>query len=623
MSARCWAVIPAGTVWNARSGATASNLNSGGFDTGATFQLTDGVGGSATGNNATLSSGTYSFTAADVTAGAWVYIVSNTGVNVNRGFCQIASQSSGVATLNTAVGQCIWHNATTRTYTISTSAGISSTAAPTSITFGIDYSQSTAALCAITDLVIDGTTNTDVTSAGCPFGKNHVGNSIRVASGTGFTVQVAVIASIPSGVIARLEKSAGTLSSTAGVAKLGGSLSLGTSDDGIFEASEAGNDWFVENGSYTIGGTVSLAKTGSATSPIRIMGYNTKRGDNPTGSTRPILNVGANAWTAAANWDLLYTQPTGTGTITYIMGSNNRVMYNKITNTSTTAGRHALTNGGDGLVLGNELVSYRGRAIQTGQGNIVGNYIHDSDVCINVATVAVSIIDNLIAGCVTSAIDVSSANSVTTLIAHNTIYGAENQRGTGINLSTGTTDVRIISNIIAGFATGISHADPQTVGADLYNAYYNNGADTNANWALGRGSLTGTNPTFTNVVQRTNTTATTTAGNHLVQSGATFQTWGITAGVDYVYTSGGTGVTAGAYAISSLDSETQITVDVTLSANATADKTWFIRQGHNFAIGTGLKALGFPGIFPGGLTTGFTDIGGAQRLESGTGQKIY
>lgn len=39
----------------------------------------------------------------------------------------------------------------------------------------------------------------------------------------------------------------------------------------------------------------------------------------------------------------------------------------------------------------------------------------------------------------------------------------------------------------------------------------------------------------------------------------------------------------------------------------------------DFSIGTGLKAKGFPGAFPGGLTTGYLDIGAVQRVEPAAG----
>ena len=41
--------------------------------------------------------------------------------------------------------------------------------------------------------------------------------------------------------------------------------------------------------------------------------------------------------------------------------------------------------------------------------------------------------------------------------------------------------------------------------------------------------------------------------------------------------------------------------------------------GGNFAIGTNLKGLGWPGLFPGGLSTGGMDIGAVQRVEAAAG----
>ena len=63
-----------------------------------------------------------------------------------------------------------------------------------------------------------------------------------------------------------------------------------------------------------------------------------------------------------------------------------------------------------------------------------------------------------------------------------------------------------------------------------------------------------------------------------------------------------------------------MTLDIAPGTNATADKVWQITTGHNFALGTNLKALGTPALFPGGLTTGYTDIGAVQRQEAGGGQ---
>src|SRR5204863_5745937 len=100
-------------------------------------------------------------------------------------------------------------------------------------------------------------------------------------------------------------------------------------------------------------------------------------------------------------------------------------------------------------------------------------------------------------------------------------------------------------------------------------------------------------------------------------------TLGVVAGQDCVYIVSGTGVTAGIYGISSISTTTNpsdtLNLDINPGTNTTADKTYQITLGHNFAIGANLRALGFPGAFQASLTTGYADIGAVQRQEKGHG----
>ncbi len=68
-----------------------------------------------------------------------------------------------------------------------------------------------------TDLVIDATTNTKITSAAHPFSAASAGQQITITGGTGFTPGVYTVVSV-SGSVATLNSSAGTLSSTGGTA---------------------------------------------------------------------------------------------------------------------------------------------------------------------------------------------------------------------------------------------------------------------------------------------------------------------------------------------------------------------------------------------------------------------
>jgi hypothetical protein len=88
---------------------------------------------------------------------------------------------------------------------------------------GTDYSLQDAAQVTYADLVIDGADNTKVTSAGFPFAATAVGNILNVTGGTGFTTGRYEVTAVASNV-ATLDRAVGTVASTGGAGKLGGSL---------------------------------------------------------------------------------------------------------------------------------------------------------------------------------------------------------------------------------------------------------------------------------------------------------------------------------------------------------------------------------------------------------------
>jgi hypothetical protein len=71
-------------------------------------------------------------------------------------------------------------------------------------------------------------------------------------------------------------------------------------------------------------------------------------------------------------------------------------------------------------------------------------------------------------------------------------------------------------------------------------------------------------------------------------------------------------------ATSTAEPSVAATVPVTLEnpiPKAGSAISYQLTTGHTFSIGANLKALGFPRVFPGGLTTGYKDIGAPQRQE--------
>lgn len=478
---------------------------------------------------------------------------------------------------------------------------------------GTDFSQQDAAQFNLTGATSAGA---DAIILHASAAATMVGNIANVVSGTNATAGRYEITAVDPGVSITVDRNWGTGAVADGVVNIGGALSLGSSDDAIFEAMVAGNKMWVKSGTYTLGGTVTIAKAGDAQKPITVEGYATTRGDSPKGTTRPKFDCGAAVFTGGANWDWNNLYFTGSAAGTFTPGANNRLSFCKVENTSTTATRVALTSGANTLALGCELVSYRGTAVVTGSSiNLIGCHIHDSNIGIlhNSTSAVLTVFDCLIVSNVTYGLSVSAANTVRSIVLGNTFYGAENKLGVGVDLVTGVTNLQLVNNIFYGFTTAVVHADAsQTIGYDAYNNYYNNTADVNG-WVKGVGVLA-LDPDFANVAQVTGTQATTGASGVLTDAAADFSA--VTDNQDFIYVSAGTGVVAAQYLITA-HTATTVTTSPNIAADATADKVYRVLTGRNFAPSASMRAVGFPGAFSGSNTTSSLDIGGVQRLEAG------
>lgn len=565
------------------SAATAGNVNGGLFNPSNPNMLTDGTVDSNTGNtnSPVFSSASYTFVAGDVNH----YLYIQAGTNCYVGFYKIASVSGGKATLSAAIGAA--ETFVNEVCTAATVAGVASVGTPTGITFTIDYTRSTAAAFAMTDLAV--VTTTTLTSAAKPFTKAMVGNIIHITAGTATLgwyeiVSVAVVT-------ATIDRSAVT-TGVNNTAAVGGALSLASgtatmTDDDVFElgAGNIGMKFFVAgNATYALGATVNITSGGgSANSKNYLQGYITNRFTRPTGSNIPIFTTGANIFTFNSVWYVADLTITGTGTQIVTCGNSNVFNNFKVINKSTTASRIGFNLGGSASLINCDLVSYRGIAldIAADSGFVMGCYIHDSDTGVQCDANA-KFFNNIVASNVTAAMSFNASASRCSVI-NNTFYGAEAKLGLGLSIVTGQRFSTTMNNIFYGFTTGISVADVNNNHHGDYNNFYNNTADVTAStkWQKQIHDVA-IDPLFTSVQQRTGSTATTTTGNHLVQSGATFQTWGVTAGTHYLRLTSKTGATAGMYGILSVDSETQITTDITLTANATADGVWAICTGLNW-----------------------------------------
>lgn len=281
--------LAATTVWEIETGGSAT-VNGGAFDPGQTAgMLTDGAATSATGTAPVFTSASYNFAAGDV--GAWVYISS--GTNWTPGWYKIASVAANAATLNAATGQAVLAPGTPTVVD-----GCATTASPTSATWSIDYSQQSAAQFAYTDLASAGA-GSAVSSVAFPFGKQQVGNAIRVTGGTNFTVGVYVITSVSVGLVATVVGAA-ALTTGAGVSGTGGLGGAMSTFAAVVSFLVAGNIAYVKSGTYTLTVTVTLSLVNNA-GMQEFRGFGSVRGDN---GARPLV-------TSATNSINLFTMASG------------------------------------------------------------------------------------------------------------------------------------------------------------------------------------------------------------------------------------------------------------------------------------------------------------------------
>lgn len=204
---------------------------------------------------------------------------------------------------------------------------------------GVDYSQQAAPEAIYVDLVLD--TTTTISSVIRPFTSDDIGNIISFTGGTGFTVGRYYISAVNAG-IATLDRAAGTLSSTGGLARLGGAIAY----PHVFDsASVNGNVLWIRGGTYTLSSATADVVNGRMNfAGLRsVIGYGTVRGDRQ----RPIFNV-----TTTGNTSQILL---GVGTEVYIanlefVGTATGFRVMALLGTQSTAENIYASGHGDGII---------------------------------------------------------------------------------------------------------------------------------------------------------------------------------------------------------------------------------------------------------------------------------
>lgn len=553
-----YGALGANTVWEVQTGGS-DTANGAAFDPGQTAGMfTDGAATVATGNAPVFTSASYNFVAGDV--GAWVYVAS--GTNWTPGWYKISSVAANAATLNGTIGAAVTANSGSPSP--STVAGCATTASPTAATWSIDYSQQSSPQITYTDLASVGS-GLLVSSVAHPFGKQQVGNGLVITAGTNFNAGIYVIASVSVGLVATVVGPT-NITSAAGVSGVGSLGGAAASPGFVAGLKVAGNDVFIQSGTYTIASTTANIATGrindtvggvDPTNTAKWIGYQTVRGDR---GTKPILQVASSGFTSA--------------TVMILAAAQTQVDNLKIDGQSKAS------------ITGLSLTTNYTRALRI--------------QVINTTVLGISLADS----------------QGTVFVFQSTVSGSSGTAAFFIGNSDAADGCEAFNNTTSGFQLG------GFAQCSFCLSYANSGASSDGftltsvgyrvfdSVAYGNGragfDLTG-NAGFGTLLQ--NTIA---EGNGSVG----YRTTAVVQGV-FLINAAGFNNTGGNF------TATQIPPS-NIQGFVAGSSSFFVNPGSgNFALnntiggGAAARAAGFPGVYPSGTTTGFIDIGGAQHQGGG------
>lgn len=203
---------------------------------------------------------------------------------------------------------------------------------------GTDYSQQNAAQYALTSATSAGAGAVILHASAAA---DMVGNILKVVSGTNFTVGWYEIISVVVGVSITVDRDVTTGIGANGVVNVGGAV-FSDSDD-FYEQLIGGQTVWVKSGTYTQTASLAVSNTSPSSSlPVKISGYNVSRGDNPTGSNRPVFNCATFTFNFTSD-DWRFRDIITTGTLSTVATMGTSRFYNvKFVNTSGTAARAAV-----------------------------------------------------------------------------------------------------------------------------------------------------------------------------------------------------------------------------------------------------------------------------------------
>jgi len=332
-----------------------------------------------------------------------------------------------------------------------------------------DYTKQDAAELSITDLASDGA-GTGLSTATGGVTAAMAGNYTYIESDGGFTPGYYQITVVTDGNNFTIDRSAGA-DLSAGKGKIGGGRATWT--DAFFEGVQIGDTIWVEDGSYTLPGALSIAKVGTTALPIRVRGYKTTRGDEPTGDDRPSVDCQAQYMGTGAYWIFEHLQFTGSNTsMTLAPGQGSWIKNCKIVNTAGSGTPVALYLSSYIKVVDCWIETTLGYCVNPAGGCLVAwNVLKGGVEGIHVLGAAATIVSNIIKDATSYGINL--ATYYFSHFLHNSIYNCDK----GIYLTTGYGNTFYNNQIVSCTTRGFEATSTSKTNVLDYNNWYGNGDD--------------------------------------------------------------------------------------------------------------------------------------------------
>jgi hypothetical protein len=248
---------------------------------------------------------------------------------------------------------------------------------------GIDFSQQASPVLSVSDGVANGT-NTLISETG-GFTAAMIGN-LMYNSGTATWYEIATYVDTNEITVDR-----NVTTGTGLTFNVGGALAFPSSTYLNLLDGGGRGVWIKDDGASTFTTDWNITVDGDATLGLMnwIHGYNTTRGDRPSGTDRPLLDMGVYRinLTSESFWNFAHLRSTGTDTYHYNIGTNTLFESVGVTHTGVTANRAFRVAGTDAAFVNCDVSmtdasppSYAGAIEANGKSRITvsGCYLHDS-----------------------------------------------------------------------------------------------------------------------------------------------------------------------------------------------------------------------------------------------------